>query len=76
LSELGALKSKHALTVRYHGANSPQARATKKKLDAEKTTEYVKRLLAKAPELSDEQRNDLAVLLKPVRKTARKTGAA
>ena len=71
MSKLGTLKSQRALAVRYHGADSAQARAAKSRLDAEKTAVYVKRLLAKAPELTDKQRNDLAELLRPVRVTGR-----
>jgi hypothetical protein len=68
LSKLGTLKSQRALAVRYHGAGSPQARDAAEKLAAEKTAVYIKRLLAAAPRLSDQQRNDLAELLRPVRR--------
>ena len=51
MSTLGTLKSQHALAVRHHGADSPQARDTKKKLAAEKTAVYIERLLREAPEL-------------------------
>jgi hypothetical protein len=67
LSELGTLKSQRALAVRHHGADSPQARDAKKKLDTEKTAVYIERLLAAAPPLTNEQREKLAELLRPVR---------
>ena len=67
MSTLGTLKSQHALAVRHHGADSPQARDTKKKLDAEKTAVYIERLLREAPELDTQQCADLAELLRPVR---------
>jgi hypothetical protein len=71
LSKLGTLKSQRALAVRHHGADSAQARDAAEKLAAEKTAVYIKRLLAAAPSLSDQQRNDLAELLRPARKAAR-----
>ena len=67
MSTLGTLKSQHALAVRHHGADSPQARDTKNKLAAEKTAVYIERLLREAPELTDQQKNDLCELLRPVR---------
>ena len=67
MSTLGTLKSQHALAVRHHGADSPQARDTKKKLAAEKTAVYIERLLREAPELDAQQCADLAELLRPVR---------
>ena len=67
MSKLGTLKSQRALAVRHHGADSAQARDAAEKLAAEKTTVYIRRLLAEAPFLSDEQRTALAELLRPVR---------
>src|SRR5262245_54410983 len=76
LSKLGTLKSQRALAVRHHGADSPQARDAAEKLKAEKTAVYVERLLKDAPDLTEEQRTDLAELLRPVRKQRRNGGAA
>jgi hypothetical protein len=67
LSKLGTLKSQHALAVRYHGADSPQARDTGKKLAEERTTARIAQLLAEATPLTDEQRAKLAELLQPAR---------
>lgn len=55
---------------------NPDADVTelKRQLKAEKTQEYIDKVLAEAPPLSDEQRTYLAELLRPVRVTAdRKT---
>ena len=65
-SKLGIAKSRHALAVRHHGADSPQARDTKKKLAAEKTAVYIERLLREAPELDAQQCANLVELLRPV----------
>jgi hypothetical protein len=67
VSKLGTAKARHALAVRYYGVNSPQARDTKARLDAERTAVYIARLLAAAPPLSTQQLNDLSELLRPIR---------
>jgi hypothetical protein len=67
LSKLGTLKSQHALAVRYHGADSPQARELGDKLAEERTTRRIAQLLAEAPPLTDEHRAKLAELLQPAR---------
>jgi hypothetical protein len=67
LSKLGTLKSQHALAVRYHGPDSPQARDLSDKLAQARTTRRIAQLLAEAPPLTDQQRSQLAELLKPAR---------
>ena len=67
MTTLGTLKSQHALAVRHHGADSPQARETGGKLAAQKAAVHIQRLLAAAPPLTNEQRAQLAELLKPAR---------
>ena len=67
MSTLGTLKSRRALAVRHHGADSPQARQAADELAAQKTVIYIQHLLAEAPPLSDEARAKLAELLQPAR---------
>lgn len=48
-------------------ADDPELAAAYSRFAAEKISDYVKKVLADAPPLSDEQRTKLAELLKPAR---------
>jgi hypothetical protein len=54
--------------------DDPELAAADRDLVAARIGSYIERQLAKAPELTDKQRNDLAELLRPVRVTG--SGAA
>jgi hypothetical protein len=53
---VGQAKSQHALAVRHHGADSPQAQETARNLTEANAEAYIRELLRKAPALSDYQR--------------------
>lgn len=74
--ETARLRAAHARNVQIHGADSPQAAATKSALATQVLGEYIKRTLASAPPLTCEQRARLAELLAPVRRNAAGTETA
>ncbi len=63
-------RSKYAQAVRWHGAQSDQARTARRDLAEARIAAFVAKTLAAAPPLTDEQRTRLAELLTPVRGTA------
>ena len=67
-----ALKARNQLAVacRHH---PDQAEDRRRDLAEAKITDYVEKVLAQAPPLSDEQRTRLAELLRPVRRSAKTT---
>jgi|HubBroStandDraft_3_1064219.scaffolds.fasta_scaffold720525_1 hypothetical protein len=71
-SALAKARSKVAVAHRKHDPDLiVEAR---RDYAAEKIADYIKRQLAEAPPLSNEQRNDLAELLLPVRRRPTKDG--
>lgn len=61
--QLGTLKSRYAVAVRHHGADSPEAHAAEEKFTATKAAIQIKRILATKPPFTDAQRTELAGLL-------------
>jgi hypothetical protein len=62
-------RSALALTIQKYGRDSPQAVEARANFKARRLGHYIEETLASAPPLSDEQRNALAELLRPVRVT-------
>ena len=65
--EVLSKRASRAQNVRWHGADSEQARNSARELAEAKIADYIERTLAAAPPLTDQQRTALAELLKPVR---------
>jgi hypothetical protein len=51
-----------------HAPDDPELLDAKRDLKTELVAEYIEKILASAPPLSDEQRNALAELLRPARR--------
>lgn len=60
--ELASAVGRHNVEIRHHGEASP---GTRRDLAAERLAAYVRRVVAEAPPLSDEQRAKIAALLRP-----------
>ena len=61
-------RSRLGNAVQKHGKHSPQAAEAGVNFRARKLEDHVRKILAEAPPLTDEQRNALAELLRPVRR--------
>jgi hypothetical protein len=62
-------RSQLANATKSHGANSPEAQQARQHLKALRLEEHVRRVIAQAPPLTDEQRTRLAELLAPIRRS-------
>jgi hypothetical protein len=65
-----AARNKLANIARHHSDDPCKITAARADLAAAKITDYIEKILAEAPPLSDAQRTALAELLKPARKGA------
>jgi hypothetical protein len=70
MSRALAARNKLANTARHHSDDQSKIASARADLAEAKIADYVERVLAEAPPLTDEQRTRLAELLRPVRHTA------
>jgi len=68
-------RSRIAALSRSRSDDDPELNAARRDFLAAKAEAYIKKVLAEAPPLSDEQRNALAELLAPIRQTRAGGGA-
>lgn len=61
-------RNKLANTARHHSDDPSMIAAARADLTEAKIADYIERMLAEAPPLTDRQRNGLAELLRPVRR--------
>jgi hypothetical protein len=61
-------RSALALTIQKYGKDSPEAIEARANFKARRLAHHIEKILAEAPPLTDEQRNALAELLRPVRR--------
>lgn len=64
------LQRQAAAHSRWHGADSPQAVEAKRDSKAAALEAYVSKVVSEAPEMTPEQLNRIAGLLKPTRQKA------
>lgn len=65
--QVAKARSNVAVQSRTHGPNAPQTVEARRGLLEAKTADYIEKVLAQRPPLTDEQRTRLAELLRPVR---------
>lgn len=70
MSRAIAARNRLGLAARYHADDPHRVAEARRDLAAAKIADYVERVLADAPPLTDEQRTRLAELLRPVRRPA------
>lgn len=59
------LQRKAAVSSRWHGRESQETLTLRRELKEAKLAAYVERVVAEAPDLTDEQVNRIALLLRP-----------
>lgn len=69
MSRALAARNRLAITARHHSDNPDRITEARRELAAAKIHDYVEKVLAQAPPLTDEQRTRLADLLRPIRNT-------
>ncbi len=69
-------RSRRAQAIRHHGVKSPQAEEAARDLTAANAEAYIRELLDKAPKLTDQQRIQLAELLRPAREAIKQARLA